>query len=214
VLKLAAGKHAAYRAATSDEIAALRTGSDGLHELVWALVYREGPLDERELSARTSLGGEALSRCLGKLLLDQRIEREADGRYRAHAIVLPLGSSAGWEAALFDHFQAVVKTMVARLQRSADATSEAESGGSTYTFSIWPGHPFEQEVRGLLQAFRTRHSELRERIKAYNDAHARPPRFERITVYGGLHVQAEDEDETGAESPAVDADNGREDLDT
>jgi hypothetical protein len=215
VLKLGSGSQAAYRAATPDEIAALRSSGDGLHELVWVLIYREGPLDERELSARTSLGAEALTRCLGQLALDQRIERDAQGRYRAQAIVLPLGSSAGWEAALFDHFQAVVKTMVARLRRSADASSEAESGGSTYTFSIWKGHPFEHEVRSFLQVFRARHSELRERIQAHNAAHARPPRFERVTVYGGLHVQTEDEeDETGAETPDSGRDQGREDFDT
>jgi hypothetical protein len=199
VLKLGSGKHAAYRAATADEIASLRASHDGLLELVWALVYRDGPLTEQELSARTSLSHEALGRCLGQLLLDDRVQREGQNRYRARAIVLPLGSSAGWEAALFDHFQAVVKTIVARLRRGADASSEAESGGSTYTFSIWKGHPFEGEVRGLLQEFRARHSRLREQIQAYNDAHQKPPRFDRVTVYGGLNVLS-DETDTAADT--------------
>jgi len=194
VLRLGSGKHAAYRAATADELATLRQSSDGLLELVWALIYREGPLEDRELGERISLPADALTRCLGQLALDQRIERDAQGRYQARGIVLPLGSSAGWEAALFDHFQAVVKTMVARLQRGADATGEAESGGSTYTFSIWKGHPFEQEVRGLLSEFRRKHSALRQQIQAHNDEHARPAQFERITIYGGLHVLVDDED--------------------
>jgi hypothetical protein len=194
VLRLGSGKHAAYRAATADEIASLRDTSDGLLELVWALIYREGPLGERELSERTSLPADALSRCLGQLLLAERIEHDAQGGYRAHALVLPVGASAGWEAALFDHFQAVVKTMVARLQRTTDS-SEPESGGSTYTFSVWSGHPFEEQVRGLLQEFRQRHSSLREQIQAYNDEHPRPGGYQRVTVYGGLHAVIEDEDD-------------------
>jgi hypothetical protein len=204
VLKLGSGKHAAYRAATAAEIASLRASHDGLLELVWALIYRDGPLTEQELSARTSLSREAVARCLGQLLLDDRVQREGENRYRARAIVLPLGSSAGWEAALFDHFQAVVKTIVARLRRGTDAAGDAESGGSTYTFSIWRGHPFESEVRGLLQEFRARHSRLREQIQAYNDAHESPRVFERVTVYGGSSVLADETDSPAGAEDLVD----------
>jgi hypothetical protein len=200
VLRLGSGKHAAYRAATSDEIATVRQSGDGLLELVWALIYRDGPLSDSELAQRTSLSSATLEACLGQLLLNDRVQRDPQGRYRARAIVLPLGSSAGWEAALFDHFQAVVKTMVARLRRGADTSSEAESGGSTYTFTIWKGHPFEDEVRGLLQEFRARHSRLREQIQAYNDRHDRPERFERVTVYGGSSSVPEEEGESESDT--------------
>jgi hypothetical protein len=193
VLKLASGKHSAYRAATAAEIASLRGNVEGLLELLWALIYRDGPLGSAELAALTSLDPERLKACLEELMRDSRVQLAADGRYEARGIVLPLGSSAGWEAALFDHFQAVVKTMVARLRRGADASSDAETGGSTYSYSIWQGHPHELEVRGLLKEFRARHSRLREDIQSYNDAHACPPRYERVTVYGGLNIVAEDE---------------------
>src|SRR5688500_10558456 len=49
VFRLGAGKSAAYRAATADEIAELRQRTDGLDELVWMLIYREGPLAEQTL---------------------------------------------------------------------------------------------------------------------------------------------------------------------
>src|SRR4051812_46757364 len=51
VFRLGLGKGTAYRAATGDEIAVLRHRSEGLRELVWVLVYREGPLLESELAA-------------------------------------------------------------------------------------------------------------------------------------------------------------------
>lgn len=199
VFRLGAGKGAAYRAATADEIAELRQRADGLDELVWMLIYREGPLSEEELAARTSLKADALAACLVELVRSTRVQRDEDGLYRSGSLALPLGSTAGWEAALFDHFQAVVKTMCQRLRRSADAAAESESGGSTYSYSIWEGHPFEDEVRGLLRQFRERHSALREKVRAYNELNPPPPGYDRVTVYGGLCVTAEEREGTGSD---------------
>ncbi len=195
VFRLGSGKGAAYRAATTDEITALRERSEGLLELVWVLVYREGPLSEAELAKRTSLKAELVSGYLKELLDSGRIELGDDGNYRSRRLVLPLGATAGWEAALFDHFQAVVKTMCVRLRSGTEggtAERELESGGSTYTFSIWPGHPHEDEVRGLLREFRTRHSELRQRVLKHNDQHPVPSQHERVTAYGGVCVTSEE----------------------
>ena len=50
VFRIGAGKDVAYRAATSQELAQLGQRADGLDELVWLLIYREGPLTEHELS--------------------------------------------------------------------------------------------------------------------------------------------------------------------
>jgi hypothetical protein len=197
VFRLGSGKGAAYRAATAHEIAALRERNEGLVELVWVLIYREGPLTEEELSQRTSLKPEPLRACLREMEDAGRIERLNDGRLQSRSLVIELGASAGWEAALFDHFQAVVKTMGARL-RSADG-ADSPNGGSTYTFSVWAGHPFEDEVKGLLREFRARHSELRRKVKAYNDAHVTPPEHERVTAYGGVCVMREEAEATEQE---------------
>ena len=196
VLRLGAGKGAAYRAATSSELSALRERSEGLLELVWMLVYREGPIAESELVRRISLKPELVRGYLKELLDQSRIELLDDGNYRSGRVVIPIGSAAGWEAALFDHFQAVVKTMCVRLRGSESSTGrEPDSGGSTYSFSIYPGHPQEEEVRGLLREFRARHSELRQRVSSYNEAHALPPSYERVTAYGGVCVTMEEPDE-------------------
>lgn len=197
VFRLGAGKGAAYRAATANEIATLRERNEGLLELVWVLIYREGPLTEGELSQRTSLKLEPLRACLNELVDTGRIERHDDGRFQSRSLVIELGASAGWEAALFDHFQAVVRTMGTRLQ-SPDGV-ECPSGGSTYTFSVWAGHPYEEEVKNLLREFRARHSALRKRVKAYNDVHAIPAQHDRVTAYGGVCVTSEEADETDLE---------------
>jgi len=198
VLRLGSGKGAAYRAATSSELTALRERSEGLLELLWVLVYREGPIAEGELVQRMSLKPELVRGYLQELADAGRIESLDDGKYRSRRVVIPLGSPAGWEAALFDHFQAVVKTMCVRLgggSEGAGAARELASGGSTYTFSVWSGHPYEEEVRGLLSEFRARHSELRQRVSSYNEQHALPPTYERVTAYGGVCVTLEEPDE-------------------
>jgi len=105
-----------------------------------------------------------------------------------------LGSPAGWEAALFDHFQALVETLCARLQRGPDP--QGGLGGSTYSFNIWPGHPFEDEVRRTLQTFRERNSELRKRVQAFNEGNGLPGQYERVVVYAGqCGIEQESEDE-------------------
>jgi hypothetical protein len=195
VFRIGVDKGAAYRAATPEELADLRGRSDGLIELVWMLVYREGPIGEEELTRRTGLRPDALSACLDELVASGRVERDDNALYAARSLVLELGSSAGTEAALFDHYQAVVKTMCARLQRGNDASRESESGGSTYSFTTWPGHPMEDEVRGLLREFRERHSQLRERIEAFNEENGPPPRHDRVTVYGGMCVVSEESED-------------------
>jgi len=195
VFRTGVAKGAAYRAATTEELANLRDRSDGLLELLWMLIYREGPISEDELVRRTGLKREALVTCLHELGESARTEVDANGMYLARSLVLPLSSSAGSEAALFDHYQAVVKTMCARLERASDATRESESGGSTYSFTIWPGHPLEDEVRGLLREYRQRHSELRERVEAHNRTMPTPEQHDRVTTYGGMLVVSEERDD-------------------
>jgi hypothetical protein len=194
VFRTGVDRGAAYRAATTEELAHLRDRSDGLVELVWMLVYREGPISEDELIRRTGLGRDALAACLTELASSARVESDENGLYSARSLVLRLGSSAGTEAALFDHYQAVVRTICTRLHQTSDTSRESESGGSTYSFTIWPGHPFEDEVRGLLREFRERHSALRERVEAHNRENPLPARHDRVTAYGGMCVVNEDQE--------------------
>lgn len=195
VFRTGVTKGAAYRAATQEELADLSRRSDGLLELVWMLVYREGPITEDELAQRISLERETLAKGLRELVASGRAQELEGGRYDAGKLVLPLGSSAGYEAALFDHYQAVVRTLCMRLRNAGDATKQSETGGSTYSFTVWEGHPLEDEVRGLLREYRARHSELRERVEAYNLEHPVPQEHQRVTAYGGLCIVDEERDE-------------------
>jgi hypothetical protein len=97
---------------------------------------------------------------------------------------------------VFDHFQAVVKTILARM-RAEESSTDDGMGGSTYVFDVWSGHPHEAEVLGLLGALRRQTSTLRKLVSDYNAAHSRPRRVTRVTFYGGQWFSQLDENETG-----------------
>ena len=187
VFRIGTGDGTGYRAATQDELGQLRGATSGGDELIWAIIYREGPLGLDELARR--LPGPALEACLSRLVEAGRVVREASeagSRYRASQFFVELGAAKGWEAAIFDHFQALVRTIGARLHAGP---SEAElNGGSTYSVDVWPGHPLETEARSQLARFRHQSSELRQRIAEYNREHPHPRSYSTITWYAGQYV--------------------------
>lgn len=184
VFRIGSGRSAAYRAATSVELSELGQREDGLDEIVWLLVYREGPLTQQALGERLPRTQQDLGPCLERLLADGRVERDGEGRFSARSIVMSPSASEGWEAGMLDHFQAVVKTLCARLSTSAE-DEPALAGGSTYGLRIWPGHPFEDEVRDALAAFRRKHTALRQRVQEYNEQHGLPEHYQEVIIYGG-----------------------------
>jgi hypothetical protein len=63
------------------------------------------------------------------------------------------------------------------------------TGGSTWTFDIWPGHPFEEEVLDLLTEMRRWVISLQEKVFAFNEAEGRPAKHARVTFYLGQSVK-------------------------
>jgi len=201
VFRSGSGARTVFRAANADELGshALHRGDSehgeetGREALLWALIYREGPLDRHALGQLVR--SDALDATLFALLDKGRIEAlERDGRklYAAASFQKPLQAPGGWEGAVYDHFHAVVKTICAKLVQEPSP----HVGGSTYSFEIWAGHPLEDEVLGQLAAFRRRSSELRARLKDYNANHEAPSDTRHVTLYAGQCVIAHDDEET------------------
>ncbi len=185
------GRNTAYHATCDEELAALQQapGLEGLDELLLALVFREGPLTIDEIARRAKLGVERLEPILARLSTEGRIDRmDRDGvaLYQASALVVPLGATAGWEAAVFDHFKALVTTVICRLREQPLVSKLSDKiGGSTYTISVWPEHPLKQEVYNTLGRVRAELSDLRERVKKINDEHGIPEAHTRVVIYVG-----------------------------
>ena len=106
---------------------------------------------------------------------------------------IPPGQAAGWEAAIVDHHRAVLNALAAKVVSGHHvATAADEMGGTTLAFDLWPGHPFEDEVRKLLATVRGQIWPLWERVAAYNKEN-RPDVTYKVTFYCGQHLAREDE---------------------
>ncbi len=187
------GQNTSYRAASEDELATLqrKLGAEGKGELLMAFMYREGPLTIKEITERGQVDPSAIEATIEHLLSAGRIERLDDGgtpRFRARALVIPLGAPVGWEAAVFDHFQALVSTILIRLGENRAAALEDQVGGSTYTIDVWPGHPLADEVYGTLGRIRAMVGDLRARVVEYDrtrETRELPDPHTRVVIYAG-----------------------------
>jgi hypothetical protein len=191
-----------YRLTSEEELSRLRQTetSAGLDELLWALIYREGPLTFEELSKK-QIDEPALEQALQRLLDAGRVERGPGDAYRARSLVVPLGATVGWEAAVFDHFRAMVSTVIRRLESARSRSDIADRvGGSTYTLDVWQGHPLEQEAYESLRELRARLGDLRERIEGYNAAHEVPDDYTQVILYVGQCLIRQGNDGSDASS--------------
>jgi hypothetical protein len=196
------GPNAVYRAATDEELGRLSqlTSESGLDELVLAIIYRSGPLSEDALVEELGRPLPSLPAVLGRLVEAGRLQRLADARYLAVDLVIPMGSPVGWEAAVFDHLQAMVQTICQRLRAVSLGPSDGDVvGGSTYSYDVWPGHPLEAEVRGQLQALRQACHALSERVLSHNKALGLKNKHDQVITYVGQCVLERDLDDATAE---------------
>jgi len=195
VFSSGSGLDQVYRATTKAEQLQMGKLADaaGFEELLWAFIYREGPLDRAALSELVAGNVDRLDaalehlRSLGKIAVDGQGEQR---RYRAERLEVLLQAEVGWEAAVFDHYRALVQTICHRLGQSGGSGGAAQNriGGSTFTLDVWEGHPFADEAYGVLARFRAIHTELYERIERHNADHGRPAEYDQVVIYGGQHV--------------------------
>lgn len=193
------GDSTLYRVTPATDLTRLAqlSSSEATLALVWLVVCRDGPLGLSALAAATGLSAAEVEGALEKLSLDSRITRHGhdDGaRWTAPRCLIPVGDRAGWEAALLDHHQTVLNAMAAKVTGGSHSSAERdETGGATYGFELWPGHPEEAEVRGLLLRFRTEVARLWERVSEHNGRakHADGDRY-HVSFYLGQHLKREE----------------------
>lgn len=186
--------NAVYRIATPSELRKIRDeqGQQGLDEIVWAIIYREGPIHRSRLKEICSLSTEVLEDVLQRLIGSERIQCQQQGDdavLSSQQLFVNLGSPSGWEASVYDHFHAMVKTICNRLEKESYPEHLQERiGGSTYTLEVAPGHPMEQEVLNTLEQCRTKTSDLAKRVSAYNKQHRLCDDYESVVIYFGQSV--------------------------
>ena len=163
--------------------------------LVLVAVNRYQPATTAELASAVKLGGD-LEAALALLAADGRVvqvDRDGEPAWRCDECVVRFEAPVGWEAAVFDHYQALVTALCTKL-RAGDTRARREDavGGSTYGFDVWAGHPMEEEVLGLLKTTREQAGELRARLEAYNADVGLPNDAQRVVFYVGQTVLEDD----------------------
>jgi hypothetical protein len=188
ILRLGRGAQTAFRAASDAELAGLERSTDGFGQFAWLLIYREGPLARAALAERMHCDPAHLEATLSELCAAGSIQ-ESNELYSSREVVLEAGAPAGWEAAMLDHFRALVLTLCNRLRGVDDAS---RNGGSTYTFDVSPHHPLAPDVYGTLARVREELSSLRSRVEDHNQKHPDEELSELVTTYVGQLVQSKD----------------------
>ena len=203
VLRSGRGRETRYRVATADELeelgASARANSQETNTaLVWVHAYRESPLRKDRLAQLLPLPAEVLDAAIASLVADGqiRVEHQADGVYLAteHCLI-PVGEAAGWEAAIIDHHRATLNALAAKVTSGKHVSAaDDDVGGTTVTYDLWPGHPKEDEVRGLLATTRDRIIPLWHEITEHNRERMQEVTY-HVTYYCGQYV-VEEEDGT------------------
>src|SRR5262249_25941605 len=162
-----------YRAATPEDTARADGAADQrIASFAWVAIHRYGPITRSALTEHVPVGDDALDAALSRLVRDKRVTSKDEGDrvlYSSAECVIPLGDASGWEAAVFDHYQAMVTAICTKLRLGKTHAAAGEwVGGSTYGFDVWDGHPHHAEVVGFLQATRERAVALRKRVEAHN----------------------------------------------
>lgn len=202
VYRAGRGANAIFRGTTREDLAALASGdSEGARDaLVWLVVCRDGPLPADAVALETRLSLDETSVALQRLVGDGRVQRLADpagDRFSAERCLIPVGDDAGFEAALLDHHQAVLNALASKITSGVRRSDAADTtGGATYGFELWRGHPEESAVLGLLGRLRAEAASVWERTSAYNQEH---PHDEaggyHVTFYLGQHLRQDEENE-------------------
>jgi hypothetical protein len=200
VYKTGRGDATVYRAAPSEDLehAMADANDEAETSLLWLSVYRDGPIDRATLLERLRLAPQALDRALDRLVEEGRVRRR-DGDpplYSADTCLIPLSEIAGWEAAFIDHYQAMVGAMCAKLAGFGAPGEPARGiGGSTFSFDVWPEHPYAERVAGLLERTRGELGALWNEVRSHNASAPRPDQYQRITFYFGQNVRVETREE-------------------
>lgn len=160
--------------------------------MLWVNVYREPGITARDLAQRLALDDAFVNQAVDQLLADGRVVREPapDLGLRASVFTVPLGAEKGWESAVYDHFQAVTAAIANKLRHGGPRSAAKDViGGATLSFDLYPGHPQEQVVYGLLEQVRKQVNEVWNNVRQINQT--RPVSDDeriKVTFYFGQNV--------------------------
>ena len=211
IYSLKQGELTLYRVTPESDLRHLasRAKGDSLSSIVWVHIYRQPNLCVTEIAQALHADPGEVEIAVEKLLSEGRLELNPhqenkassdsldEFRYRANNCYLPVGEAIGWAASVYDHFQAMAKAISNKLNRyGAQSATSDEIGGMTLSFDLYPGHPEEEEVRGLLKRYREELNTLWNRVVETNESSRAAGTLHqeafKVTFYMGQNIEDQD----------------------
>lgn len=171
---------------------------DSVTGMAWVTLYRR-PQTLVDLKAGLPIDAKVIEQAVDTLIKEGRV-RVDDASHppllRADSFVVPIGVEQGWEASVFDHFRSVANAIASKVQRGTLVSSKEDViGGATLSFDIYPGHPDESEVYGLLAHIREEVNKLWNRVSNHNREHPVRDRAKtKVVFYFGQNVEPCDDE--------------------
>jgi hypothetical protein len=166
-----------------------RSDTQALASMALGVIYRNPGITRDDLCAHLMVAAAELDPALQCLQNEHRVEPDGDG-LRAPSFLIGTDSPHGWEAAVFDHFQAVCTAIANKVQlKHRQSESSHLVGGSTLHFEVSAAHPGLPKVLQLLDQVRALTDAVWDEIYQYNDQNPLAD-AERVnfTLYFGQNV--------------------------
>ena len=193
VFRSGRGANAVYRLVAVNESETSTHQADKVGAFLWMLIYNLGPMAFDALRNQLpTIQDKLIEEQLEKLIQEGRVElqiKDGQREYISREILLHLDDKEGWEAAVFDHFQAVANLIAACAESTHHPTRNKKIGGSTFHFDIGESHPMACNVDRFFARIREEGSALREQIEEYNkNSENLPAQPYRVVLYLGQNV--------------------------
>jgi len=208
VFTTGSGRAAVY-GPTQDELrqAVLRDhDQESLENWLWLMVFRKEITTAAEAHAALGVDGALVDAALAELIANGRLKYEGE-RLMSSNLVVPLGTEQGWETAVLDHFRVVAVAIAKKVATGLVPAQETDTtGGSTFTFTISPDHPYQADVRALLRSTRRQAQALWDDVARFNEQHPPDPAHaSRISFYvGQLHENLMEDERAATDEPDAD----------
>lgn len=148
---------------------------ESLGPILWVMIYRSPGITRVALAEQLAVEPTELDSVLAQLEQQGHVERFGQGEagsFSAREVLVPVDAEHGWEAAVFDHFQAVVRAIGLKVLRGTPRSVQADVvGGATLGFDLCEGHPHLEESLALLQTVRAQVNEIWGKVEAHNATH-------------------------------------------
>lgn len=186
------GEGALYGVTTEADRKRLGTAQrfSAVTSLVWMSIYRE-PGTREEIVSRLDFEAQHTREAIDVLIAEGQARLDGD-TVRCAQFVIPVGSSQGWEAAVFDHFRAVATAIAGKVQRPKSMPGD-RVGGATLSFDLHAQHPFRERVLGLLTRTRADVNALWDEVAEHNRQHPISD-DDKVKVYFYFGQYVEDEE--------------------